>query len=173
MVIDSPFKTVANHADQVYRFFRFHHFLFGSCRCSDNRQSGCGSGYDILASANHITFAGWFFEQGEGNKCLIVRTNAEGLLVESKTIGIGNTPPLTVFPNPATSDIFVDLPPNTSWEHTVAEIYSTDGRLLLWQTGDTTGNGIVVSGLTPGLYHLNIRSLENGQILGTAPFVKK
>ncbi len=132
-----------------------------------------GAGHDILASANHITFAGWLFEQGVGNKCLIVRTNAEGLLVESKTIGIGNISPLSVFPNPATSDIFVDLPTNTSWEHTVAEIYSTDGRLLLWQTGDSSGNGIVVSGLTPGLYHLNIRSLENGQILGTAPFVKK
>jgi hypothetical protein len=132
-----------------------------------------GAGYDILASADHITFAGWFFEQEIGHKCLIVRTNADGLLVDSKTISIGNKTPLRLFPNPATSDIFVDLPSNTIWEHTVAEIYSTDGRLLLRQTGDTTGNGIVVSGLTPGLYHLNIRSLKNGQILGTAPFVKK
>lgn len=132
-----------------------------------------GGGYDILASADHITFVGWLFEQGVGQKCLIVRTNAEGLVVNSKTISIGNKTPIRVFPNPATSEIFVDLPSITSWEHTVAEIYSIDGRLLLWQTGDTTGNGIVVSGLTPGLYHLNIRSLENGQILGTAPFVKK
>lgn len=132
-----------------------------------------GAGQDLYASADHITCVGWFFEHNVGYKCLIIQTNADGLLVNSKTIDMWPNHPLTVFPNPATSDIFVDLPTSMTWEDAVAEVYTTDGRLLFRQSGEKIRNGIEIRSLTPGLYYLIIRLLESGQSLWTASFVKK
>jgi outer membrane protein assembly factor BamB len=132
-----------------------------------------GAGQDLYVSADRITCVGWTFDPAEGHKSLIIQTDAEGLLVENKTVELPAAHPLKVFPNPATSNIFVDLPTHIRWEDIVAEVHASDGRLVLQQNGAAARNGIEAGLLTPGFYYLSIRLLESGRLMGTASFVKE
>jgi outer membrane protein assembly factor BamB len=126
-----------------------------------------GRGFDISASADRITCV------GDRSGALILQTTDDGLLVDNNTVELPAAQPLRVFPNPATSNIVVELPTNTAWENTFTEIYAADGRLVLRQSGEAIRNRIEIGTLPPGFYHLSLRLRDSDRLLGTATFVKK
>lgn len=126
----------------------------------------CSRQIGVMESNNAITwstaFAGNNFSSfGEDNlKNLYVASVSNGKIFKITTTNLGVQDnnlfnEIRIYPNPAHERIFVEgLKDNQS----TAEIISTEGRKVLDETKFDSENSINITGITPGVYYINIKS---------------
>lgn len=102
---------------------------------------------------------------------LLVKTNA--FYVQNSTVGLLPLKPeniIRIYPNPAETEIFLDVP-NTLKGPTEIVIYDNAGIPLETHFMNSPGTGLIdISGLSPGLYLLRIRS---GNYTGAFKIIRK
>ncbi|MCX8524506.1 PQQ-dependent sugar dehydrogenase [Chryseobacterium formosus] len=126
----------------------------------------CSRQIGVMESNNAITwstaFAGNNFSSfGEDNlKNLYVASVSNGKIFKITTTSLGVQDnnlfnEIRIYPNPAHERIFVE---GLRDSQSTAEIISTEGRKVLDETKFDSENSINITGITPGVYYINIKS---------------
>lgn len=126
----------------------------------------CSRQIGVMESNNAITwstaFAGNNFSSfGEDNlKNLYVASVSNGKIFKITTSNLGVQDnnlfnEIRIYPNPAHERIFVE---GLRDSQSTAEIISTEGRKVLDETKFDSENSINITGITPGVYYINIKS---------------
>jgi hypothetical protein len=121
-----------------------------------------------LTEDNGIAVGGWaeiyYFNELEqwvsDQRIFLVKTDSLGNDTLISNISPYETKPITEFklicyPNPASSEFFIDLPQGT--EDDVMEIYSTSGALVHEQTIGNFNNRVDICNVKPGMYLVKLR----------------
>lgn len=126
----------------------------------------CSRQIGVMESNNAITwstaFAGNNFSSfGEDNlKNLYVASVSNGKIFKITTTNLGVQDnnlfnEIRIYPNPAHERLFVE---GLKDSQSTAEIISTEGRKVLDETKFDSENSINITGITPGVYYINIKS---------------
>lgn len=116
---------------------------------------------------------------GDCNACVyVIKTDSMGCIEPGCHLtGTSGTPPvadagITVYPNPATDDVYVAFSADYTWKTTLSLVDITGRRILhrVLQPGEVAGQPIQlpVANWPKGMYLLHIQHQD-----GRAPFVSK
>ncbi len=101
-----------------------------------------------------------WFAQDSFPSCLLLNVGVNDVVKDQNALGI--------YPNPATSEVFISFHPNAK-EYRI-EIFDLNGKLARGLITDRNLVNVNVSGLSPGLYFVRI---VDGNRLHSAKFVKE
>lgn len=126
----------------------------------------CSNQIGILNTDNSITWTSaysgnGFSSFGQDSQKELYVAGVESGKIYKITTGTLNThendfpETIKIYPNPASKHIFVS---GIKGKNTTAEIISAEGRKMLKTDNITNEKGIDISGLTPGVYFINLKS---------------
>lgn len=126
----------------------------------------CSNQIGILNTDNSITWTSaysgnGFSSFGQDSQKELYVAGVESGKIYKITTGTLNThendfpETIKIYPNPASKQIFVS---GIKGKNTTAEIISAEGRKMLKTDNITNEKGIDISGLTPGVYFINLKS---------------
>lgn len=126
----------------------------------------CSTQIGMMESNNSITWSipylgnsfSTFGEDNQKNLYVAAVNNGKIYKITTTNLGVQDNNlfnEIRIYPNPAHERIFVDgLKDNQS----TAEIMTTDGRKVLDSTKFDSENSIDITGISPGVYYINIKS---------------
>ncbi|AZB36137.1 PQQ-dependent sugar dehydrogenase [Chryseobacterium bernardetii] len=126
----------------------------------------CSNQIGILNTDNSITWTSaysgnGFSSFGQDSQKELYVAGVESGKIYKITTGTLNThendfpETIKIYPNPASKQIFIS---GVKGKNTTAEIISAEGRKMLKTDNITNEKGIDISGLTPGVYFINLKS---------------
>lgn len=126
----------------------------------------CSNQIGILNTDNSITWTSaysgnGFSSFGQDSQKELYVAGVESGKIYKITTGTLNThendfpETIKIYPNPASKQIFIS---GIKGKNTTAEIISAEGRKMLKTDNITNEKGIDISGLTPGVYFINLKS---------------